>query len=172
MARRFDTTTPGEHTFFVFAQDVLGNISADSVTYTVTDDTGPTVTIMTPADGADYAAGQNVIADFTCSDEAGGSGIETGGLETGGSGIDTCVGTVADGAAIDTSTLGDQDFTVTSTDEAGNETEVTNDLHGGGPPDLHGRDRHGGPRPRRGAHDRRRRDPGHPWRRHHRRPSG
>ena len=65
-----DTTTPGEHTFFVFGMDELGNIS-EEVTYTVTDDTGPTVTITTPADGASYAVGQNVIADFTCEDEAG-----------------------------------------------------------------------------------------------------
>ncbi len=120
-----DTSTSGEHTFFVFAKDVLGNTSSEEVTYTVTDDTAPTVTIITPADGATYAVGQNVIADFTCEDEAG-SGLETDGLETGGSGIESCDGTVDDGDAIDTSAVGDHDFTVTGTDEAGNETEVTN----------------------------------------------
>ena len=39
-----------------------------------------------------------------------------------GSGLDTCVGTVANGHAIDTSTLGDHTFTVTATDQAGNVT--------------------------------------------------
>ncbi len=108
-----DTTTPGEHSFIVFGMDELGNVSSEEVTYTVTDDSGPVVMISSPTDGASYGQGQNVIADFTCQDEAGGSGI------------DTCVGTEDDGDAIDTSTLGSHDFTVTGTDEEGNETEVT-----------------------------------------------
>ena len=38
------------------------------------------------------------------------------------SGMDTCVGTVANGSNIDTSTVGDHTFTVTGTDKAGNQT--------------------------------------------------
>jgi hypothetical protein len=39
--------------------------------------------------------------------------------------MDTCVGTVANGANLDTSTVGDHTFTVTGTDLAGNQTVVT-----------------------------------------------
>ena len=46
-------------------------------------------------------------ADFSCAD-------------TGGSGLASCVGTVADGQAINTATLGQKTFTVTATDAAGN----------------------------------------------------
>ena len=37
-----------------------------------------------------------------------------------------CVGSVANGANLDTSTIGDHTFTVTATDKAGNVTTVTN----------------------------------------------
>jgi hypothetical protein len=49
-----------------------------------------------------------VNADFSCTDEAGGSGIAS------------CVGTVDDGQAIDTATMGQHSFRVTATDVAGN----------------------------------------------------
>ena len=72
-----------------------------------TDTTDPTVTIATPPLGAVYAQNQVVNADFSCADQ-------------GGSGLASCVGTVADGQAIDTATLGPKTFTVTATDGAGN----------------------------------------------------
>ena len=72
-----------------------------------TDTTAPTVTIVTPPAGAVYARNQVVNADFSCADQ-------------GGSGLASCVGTVADGQAIDTATLGPKTFTVTATDGAGN----------------------------------------------------
>ncbi len=78
------------------------------------DESGPDVSVATPADGAVHDRGSTVLAAFGCADEAGGSGV------------DTCVGTVADGEPIDTSTAGEFDFTVTGTDVAGNETVVTN----------------------------------------------
>lgn len=71
----------------------------------------PLVTLTTPADGAAYPLGAAVAADYTCSDEN--------------SGVASCDGTVADGASMDTTTLGDHDFTVTAEDEAGNTAEVT-----------------------------------------------
>ena len=52
-----------------------------------------------------------VLADYECSDD--------------GSGVASCVGDVADGAAIETATLGSHDFTVTGTDVAENEASVT-----------------------------------------------
>src|SRR6266540_1414458 len=52
------------------------------------DTTAPAVTIVLPADGETYAAGHTFAADFACEDE------------TGGSGLDTCAGSVDDGGAI------------------------------------------------------------------------
>ncbi|MGE4426195.1 MAG: FG-GAP repeat domain-containing protein [Solirubrobacteraceae bacterium] len=72
------------------------------------DTTDPTVTLTTPVDGATYDRGATVNADFACADG------------TRGSGIDTCVGTVADGDPIDTATSGPKSFQVTATDHAGN----------------------------------------------------
>jgi hypothetical protein len=65
-------------------------------------------TITTPANGAVYTSGQNVVASYSCSDGSG-------------SGIASCIGTVGPGLAIDT-TPGTHTFTVTATDLAGNKT--------------------------------------------------
>ena len=62
---------------------------------------------------ARYARGAKVNADYSCADEPGGSGL------------DTCVGTAADGDPIDTSHPRTTTFTVTATDNAGNTTTVT-----------------------------------------------
>jgi 6-phosphogluconolactonase (cycloisomerase 2 family) len=72
----------------------------------------PGVTITTPPDDATYVRDQVVTADYVCTDDTA---------------VATCVGDVADGAAVDTSTLGAQTFTVTATDTAGNDTTVVND---------------------------------------------
>ena len=72
-----------------------------------TDTTDPTITIARPPAGAVYLQNQVVNADFTCAD-------------TGGSGLASCVGTVADGQAVNTASLGQRTFTVTATDVAGN----------------------------------------------------
>lgn len=72
----------------------------------------PTVDLRAPAAGAVFEMGAAATADFSCDD-------------TGGSGLDTCVGTVANGAAIDTSIGGEHTFTVTATDHDGNGTVVT-----------------------------------------------
>jgi hypothetical protein len=77
------------------------------------DTTAPTITITTPADGANYLVGASIIADYTCQDEAGGSGIAT------------CTGPVANGAAIDTATVGTKTFTVNAADTAGNPATLT-----------------------------------------------
>lgn len=105
-----DTSTLGEHTFTVQATDRAGNTGSKSATYTVVDPTAPGITVTTPASGAVYGLGENVAAEYACNDEGGGSGVAT------------CTGTVPNGAAIDTSSVGEKTFTVESTDNAGNGT--------------------------------------------------
>ena len=77
------------------------------------DTAAPAVTISTPLDGATFTKGQAVAAGYSCQDEAGGSGLAS------------CAGTVADGALIDTSTVGSHTFTVTGADIAGNSATAT-----------------------------------------------
>jgi hypothetical protein len=64
----------------------------------------PTVTVATPVNGAVYNRGQVVLADYACADD---------------SGFAECLGTVADGQALDTSTAGTKVFNVVTTDLAG-----------------------------------------------------
>ena len=80
--------------------------------------TDPSATLTTPPEGAVYTQGQSVTADFECSD-------------SGGSGLASCVGTAADGSAVDTSTLGSHDFKVTATDGAGQHHGGDTRVHGG-----------------------------------------
>jgi hypothetical protein len=103
-----DTSRLGDVTVTVTARDHAGNETVAHSTVTVVDETKPTVTLTTPADGAVYERGEQVTADYSCADELDGSGI------------DTCVGDVADGADVDTSALGEHTFTVEATDHAGN----------------------------------------------------
>ena len=77
------------------------------------DTTDPTVAVVTPSGGAVYARNRVVNAEFSCADEAGGSGLAS------------CVGTVAHGAPIDTATVGDHPFTVTGPTTQGNTTVVS-----------------------------------------------
>jgi hypothetical protein len=90
---------PMSHAIFVF--DVT------------TDTTDPTVTLATPPGRAIYPRNQVVHAAFSCADSAGGTGV------------DSCAGSVANGQAINTSTSGRRSFTVTGTDNAGNTAQVT-----------------------------------------------
>ncbi len=108
-----DTGTLGDKTFTINAVDNVGNAAALTVHYHVTDQAAPAVTITTPTDNAHYVRGANVAAVYACVDDAGGSGLKS------------CAGTVANGASIDTSSLGSKAFTVTATDNAGNPTTLT-----------------------------------------------
>jgi 6-phosphogluconolactonase len=78
----------------------------------VRDGQAPTIDLRTPADGAEYAFGAVVAADYSCADE-------------GGSGVASCEGDVATGAALDTASAGPHSFTVTARDAAGNTATVT-----------------------------------------------
>ena len=79
-----------------------GGFSDWAFVYDVTG-TAPSIQITTPADGATYTLNQLVNANYAC---------------TGNSVMD-CVGSVANGSAIDTSSLGSKTFTVNATVSAG-----------------------------------------------------
>jgi hypothetical protein len=67
----------------------------------------PAASITIPVDGATFMLGQSIAASYGCVDGAGGPGIAT------------CAGAVADGAAIDTATVGVHTFMVTATSKDG-----------------------------------------------------
>ena len=94
--------------------DVAGNTSSSVPFPFKFDNTDPTVSLSVPANGADYLKDQVVNASYSCNDAT-----------SPGSGLDTCVGTVASGSAIDTGSFGSHGFTVTAEDQAGNTTSIT-----------------------------------------------
>jgi Bacterial Ig domain len=111
-----DTTAAGPASVTVTARDNAGNTA--SVTHTVTvlppsDLIAPSISLLTPLDGAVYLLDQKVRAGYSCADEAGGSGLVS------------CAGPVADGAYLDTGSVGPRDFTVTAADGAGNSASAT-----------------------------------------------
>ncbi|MBI4202333.1 MAG: PxKF domain-containing protein [Chloroflexi bacterium] len=74
------------------------------------DETPPTIVLSTPADDAVYILNEVVLADYSCDDDVA---------------VDSCEGDVANGSAIDTSTVGAHSFTVNATDTSGNEATLT-----------------------------------------------
>ena len=80
-----------------------------SVTDINVDLTPPSVFITTPADGAIYARGSVVLAEFQCQDSL--------------SGIIACNGTVESGQRLNTNSRGTRTFTVSARDAAGNITK-------------------------------------------------
>jgi hypothetical protein len=105
-----DTSSLGWKTFTVTAEDSAGNRTSVTHEYKVVDVTRPTITIRFPnfTDRA-FVLGQRVATDFSCADEAGGSGIVL------------CSGP----AWLDTTTVGPKTFFVRARDAAGNETLET-----------------------------------------------
>jgi M6 family metalloprotease-like protein len=117
----FVVTGDGDHTLLYRSTDLAGNAEDDnSLDFTI-DTTGPEITITAPVTAATQVAGDpgnyplnsSQLADYACSDAI--SGVAT----------DTCVGTVADGAEFDTSTVGYHSFTVDVEDVAGNPSTKT-----------------------------------------------
>jgi DNA/RNA endonuclease G (NUC1) len=101
----------GQTTVNCSATDGAGNTANGSFVVAVIDAKAPTVAIESPIGGATYTIGQSVAAVYNCSDA--------------GSGINSCTGTVASGALIDTSSVGMKTFAVTAFDNAGNRTTET-----------------------------------------------
>ncbi|MFN8475450.1 MAG: choice-of-anchor Q domain-containing protein [Anaerolineae bacterium] len=92
--------------------DAAGNVSDPSNVVTVKiDKTKPTINITAPASGVVYPVGASLTASFACSDAL--------------SQVQTCMGTLANGSRIDTSTPGAKTFAVNATDNAGNTNSVT-----------------------------------------------
>ena len=97
----------GRYQVLYRSTDYAGNQEPAQAVSFVVDTVPPAVSISVPTPGP-YTVGQTVSASFACSD--------------GGSGIGTCAGTVGNGVAIDTTSAGQKNFTVTATDLAGNQT--------------------------------------------------
>jgi hypothetical protein len=109
------------------ARVVNGTVDIGSVEYA--DTIPPTVSIVSPADGATYAVGQEVLADYSCAD-------------TGGSGLVSCTGDEPNGEPVATDVEGTFTFAVTAIDGAGNQTTVeatytvAADVEPSGPPPI------------------------------------
>ena len=87
--------------------DVAGNCAtAGPIAGTKIDLKAPVINVTTPADGATYPLNGSIVAAYACVD--------------GGSGTETCAGTVANGTPIDTTAAGTRTFVVTATDASGN----------------------------------------------------
>jgi hypothetical protein len=86
--------------------DVAGNCAtAGAIGGNKVDKQAPTITITAPSNGI-FLLNQIMPAQFSCTDN--------------GSGLQTCVGSVANGSNLDTSSTGAKTFTVTATDQVGN----------------------------------------------------
>ena len=103
--------TTGNHFVQYRATDNVGRVEDTKLLAFKVDAEKPTVNVSAPTTTADYKKDKVVEAKYKCTDRE--------------SGIDSCVGTVANGANLDTSTVGEHTFTVTGTDKAGNVTVVT-----------------------------------------------
>jgi len=99
------TVGDGGHTFAVAAVNAAGASTPAAFTWTV-DTIPPSITITTPGSGASYWLHAAVDASYACDGT--------------GSAVQACAGPVANGAPIDTSTVGTHQFTVNATDAAGN----------------------------------------------------
>jgi len=107
-AAPFEVDGDGDHNLLYRSTDLAGNVEEDnSLDFTI-DTTPPDITITLPAEGGQYGLNSTQLADYECTDEV--SGVAE----------DSCVGTVADGAQFDTSSVGYHSFQVDVMDVAGN----------------------------------------------------
>jgi len=94
------------------ATDNAGNTASATVSGINIDLTPPVITITVPKDGAKYAIGQVVKANYAATDAL--------------SGIATVIGTIPSGSTINTAKPGPFSFCVTATENAGNTVKQTN----------------------------------------------
>ena len=107
-----DTSHTGTYTFHVFAVDNSRNISQKTSTYTVVDRRPPTIQITSPGNGASYTLGQAVSAAYWCASSPSAHLV-------------SCLGPVANGGSVDTSTVGTKTFTVNAVDDQGKTATAT-----------------------------------------------
>jgi len=92
--------------------DAVGNCAtAGPIAGNMIDRKAPQIALTTPQNGGVYQFNKTALAAFGCVD--------------GGSGLATCTGTVANGAAIDTSSKDTKSFVVTASDAVGNTSSTT-----------------------------------------------
>ncbi|QIN83175.1 hypothetical protein GBA63_11375 [Rubrobacter tropicus] len=95
----------------MLASDDASNFYLHNTIDIEADTAPPTINLQTPPEGATYALNQTVNTAYTCADA--------------GSGVQSCTGTAPNGAAIDTASPGQKNFTVTATDNAGNTSSTS-----------------------------------------------
>ena len=106
----FSDEGPG-HSARGTATDLAGNTATAIISGINIDKSAPLLTITSPAQGAQFVVGTEVLANWQAED----------GL----SGMDTASGTVDSGTPLNTRSLGLKSFTVTATDLAGNHSKKT-----------------------------------------------
>ncbi|MGH2850776.1 MAG: protease pro-enzyme activation domain-containing protein, partial [Solirubrobacteraceae bacterium] len=99
-----NTATVGAHAFPVSTTDSRGVSAAASIGYTVV--APPQITIATPSAGLTYYRGQKATVSFTCTTTAPVT-------------IASCSGPIANGARLDTASIGKWRFTVAAIDSNG-----------------------------------------------------
>ena len=107
----FQVTGDGSHTLDFYSTDNAGNVEATNSLAFKVDATAPTISIDVPVNGSHVGLGTTVGASYDCDDAT--------------SGKASCVGPVASGDPIDTSTVGTHTFTVQAADNAGNTASMT-----------------------------------------------
>jgi hypothetical protein len=94
-----------------------GDATISGVKLFVLDETAPAITIGSPLEGATFTQGRPVPVSYSCADPTSEGAPGTG--------VTDCVGDVASGGNLDTSTPGAHTFTVTTHDGAGNQGSLT-----------------------------------------------
>jgi len=110
-AADFAITAEGTTTVTYFATDDAGNVESGHILVIRIDKTRPVISLASPVSG-NYLLNQPVTVSFTCTD--------------GGSGVATCDGTTANGALLNTGSVGAKTFMVVSTDNVGNAASPAN----------------------------------------------
>jgi hypothetical protein len=95
----------------VTVSDVAGNAASYTTPTVRIDKTPPTVIIQSPVNGSTFVYGASATMQFTCADAL--------------SGIASCAGSPANGAALNTTSPGPQTVTATGVDRAGNSFTTT-----------------------------------------------
>jgi hypothetical protein len=103
----------GADSFTYMATNAGGVSNTATAGITITDASAPSISIITPANGATYTEGQVINADYSCTDPDGSANVTK------------CTGPVASGTPLDTSTAGAHSFTVSASDVAGNGVSQT-----------------------------------------------